>query len=551
MSEYVSRRPPRVRQAEALAKMRGQRVFALRMAQRVGKSKVLIDDFGYLYSIGEAQDILIVAPGGAYRTWPAHVQAEFPDDLLKVTRVLLWESSRAKLKPFIQRLEDFLEYREGPRVLVMNIEALSSVQGARTLAMQFLKQRASVCAIDESVVIKNADSACGKFVAENFAPLSKYRRILTGLIAPRSPLDIWNQFRFLNIRILGHATFATFKARYAVVKKICMLPDAQLRGMLRSAIDLGSATTPAVLQWRMLAVDPTLGKMPPSEMRRYLESVCDWLPRDKVIDALGRFNKRLQTIEVIQGYQNEAELAPKIEPYSYRCKLEDCYDLPPSDYSIREVSWHPEQKRVYDSLRKTAIAELESLDHVTATHVIVRLLRLHQILCGHVMDENGIIHDVPEKKTSALLSLLEDFDGKAIVWTSYRHSVALIVRELAKVYGAAAVAEFHGGNVKEREDEEKRFKNDARCRFLVATGAGRYGREWSIADLSVYYSCRNDLDFRSQSEERVKSVGKTRQVAYVDLVIPGTIDEKFLWAMREKIDMAAVIDNDSWRSWVV
>jgi len=256
---------------------------------------------------------------------------------------------------------------------------------------------------------------------------------------------------------------------------------------------------------------------------------------------------------VVEGFENLEELRNKIAPHSYACSLEDCYDMPRSDYSFRDVPWHPEQRRVYEELRANATAELASMDHVTATHVIVRMLRLHQVLCGHVVDdEERRVHDVPERRTAELLSLLADYDGKAIVWCSYQHSVRRVAAALAGEYGPESVAAFWGGNAKTREAEEAGFKSDPRRRFMVATpDAGGRGRDWSVADLCVFYSSRNNLDHRAQAEDRPKADGKTRAIAYVDLRVPGTVEDRIIRCLREKIDMFAAIDGADFREWLV
>jgi hypothetical protein len=40
-------------------------------------------------------------------------------------------------------------------------------------------------------------------------------------------------------------------------------------------------------------------------------------------------------------------------------------------------------------------------------------------------------------------------------------------------------------------------------------------------------------------------------VAYVDLVVPGTVDEVMIEALRAKINMAAAIIGDEWREWLI
>lgn len=526
-----------------------------------GKSKVLVDDFGRMVAAGVALDLLLIAPGGCYRTWPDAIHADLPDDMMAQTEIFLWESRRAGTRTHLRAVESLMAHR-GPRVLVVNAEALSIVQAARALCERFLRDRPgrNVCAVDESVVIKNGGSKLGAFVAEVLGPLSAARRILTGLIAPRSPLDLWNQFRFLDPRILGHPLFSTFQARYADVRRASMEPIEKLRWTLRQRMNLGGSPTRGQLRLVAAALDPELNtlSMPDAAIREWLEAAADGMPRDRVIESIERLGGRVQTVPIIEGYRNVDELYAKIAPHSYRCRLEDCYDMPPSDYSIRDAAWHPEQKRIYDELRRVATAELEDIEsgrmgRVTANHVVVRMMRMHQVLCGHVVDEgDGRTIDVPERRTAALLELLADYDGKAVVWCAYDHNVRRVAAALAREYGEAAVARFWGGNVGDREGESTQFREEPGRRFMVATpNAGRFGRDWAYADLSIYYSCKNDLDHRAQSEDRVKAVDKDRPVAYVDVKIPGTVEDKILACLRRKIDMAAVIDGDKWREWVV
>jgi hypothetical protein len=87
---------------------------------------------------------------------------------------------------------------------------------------------------------------------------------------------------------------------------------------------------------------------------------------------------------------------------------------------------------------------------------------------------------------------------------------------------------------------------------MVATAAaGGRGRTWSVADLTVYHSNTHNLEHRSQSEERVKGIGKESRALYVDLVSPGTVDEKILMSLKNKINLASILTGDEWRKWVV
>jgi hypothetical protein len=255
---------------------------------------------------------------------------------------------------------------------------------------------------------------------------------------------------------------------------------------------------------------------------------------------------------MVKGFKNLPELYEKIEPHSYRVRLEDIADLPVT-WQVRHVEMSDSQKNAYESMRKNAYAELEEGGLITAQLVIVQMLRLHQILMGYTKDSDGILRELSEKRTQTLLDLLEEYDeGKAIIWCSYDYSVRRVAPALAKRYGANAVAQFWGGNSRTREEDDKRFRLDPACRWMVATaGSGGRGRKWDVANLVVYYSSTNNLEHRDQSQERAKDMSKKDCTAYVDLIVPGTVEEVIIKALRKKIDLAAMITGDDYRRWLI
>jgi hypothetical protein len=475
------RRPLWDHQRECLDKMAGKEAFAVLMAMRLGKTATILVDYARLEAAGEVENLFVLAPGGAYRTWEEAASDDLPLSLYERLTTHIWQSGGGATKE--RSRKGFLEAVGGPRMLVMNIEALSTVEDARTLATAFLGQGPGMLVVDESTVLRDPSSKRTKFVVDKLAPLAPYRRILSGLPSPNSPFNLFAQFCFLDWRILGHDSFFTFKAYYARMARV-RLPNGH-------------------------------------------------------------------TFWEVKNYRNLEDLQRKIEPHSYRKRLEDVYDMPPKLYSYRHVELTKEQVRIYDELLAFATAKLTATEHVTATIVIVQLIRLHQVLCGYSVDELGKVHPIPENRTSALLELLREFEGKAIVWVSYDYNIRAVADAIRGEYGPGSVARFWGGNRETREEEERRYKTDPECRFMVATpAAGGRGRTWTAADLVVYFSNSYDLEHRSQSEERPQGVGKTRSVAYVDLVAKGTVDERIIKALREKIVLASAITGDNWKEWL-
>ena len=221
-------------------------------------------------------------------------------------------------------------------------------------------------------------------------------------------------------------------------------------------------------------------------------------------------------------------------------------------YQRREVELTEQQKQLYNDLILFSTAELSAAAHVTTNMVITKLLRLHQIVCGHVVDEEGKEHDVNSNRISEMMDLIADHSGKAIIWSNYRREVDKIVAALEKEYGEGSVAQFHGGNPKTRLKDETRFLTDAACRFMVSTqSSGGRGNTWVNASLVVYFSNSYDLEMRMQSEDRCHRDGLQHSVTYVDLVAARTVDEKILKALRKKLNMTTLISGENFREWII
>lgn len=207
---------------------------------------------------------------------------------------------------------------------------------------------------------------------------------------------------------------------------------------------------------------------------------------------------------------------------------------------------------MYRELKEFATSAIDQGGHVTATIVVAQIIRLHQLLCGFVVDEEGNIHDVPESRTKELVRILTDHSGKAIIWTAYDHCIHRLTEALTKEFGEGSVARFWGGNRSTRAQEERRWKTDPECRWMIATpGAGGMGNTWTQANLVIYHSSTNNLEHRQQSEDRAHRDGQTQAVTYIDMISRGTVDEKIVRGLRKKIDIATLITGENYREWLI
>ena len=258
-----------------------------------------------------------------------------------------------------------------------------------------------------------------------------------------------------------------------------------------------------------------------------------------------------RSIQVVDKFQNLGELSDTVKQFSYRVLKEDCLDLPPKVFIKRHITLTPDQKKVYESMKKSAMAVLNGKVTTTMT-VLTQLMRLHQITCGYVTADDGSTQQVESNRLNELMSILEDTDGKVIIWANYQLSVGEIIQKIIKVYGKDSYVHYYGLTPQEdRQDFIRKFQNDPKCRFIVGTPqTGGYGITLTEANTVIYYSNGYDLEKRLQSEDRAHRIGQKKTVTYIDLICEDTIDEKIVKALRDKINIASEVMGEELKAWI-
>jgi SNF2 family DNA or RNA helicase len=181
-------------------------------------------------------------------------------------------------------------------------------------------------------------------------------------------------------------------------------------------------------------------------------------------------------------------------------------------------------------------------------------MRLHQIVCGHVKLDDGRVVELPNNRIKELMSIVEECDGKMIIWATYRHDIEAISKALKTEYGMNSVGTYYGDtDTEERQRVLAEFqKPDSELRFFVGNPVtGGYGLTLTQASVVVYYSNSFDLEKRLQSEDRAHRIGQTRNVTYIDLIAVNTVDEKIVKALRNKIDIATQVLGEDIKKWLV
>jgi SNF2 family DNA or RNA helicase len=257
-------------------------------------------------------------------------------------------------------------------------------------------------------------------------------------------------------------------------------------------------------------------------------------------------------VQLIASYQRLDELSDNIKKFSYRVLKEDCLDLPDKIYTKREVELTEEQSKAYATMKSAALALLKG-KMATAPHVLTQMMRLHQITCGHLKNDDGTITKLKNNRMKELLGLLEEVEGKVIIWANYIYDIENIVENISEVYGNDSIVQYYGAiGTEDRATAIKKFQDpDSKVRFFVGNPqTAGYGITLTAASNVVYYSNGYDLEKRLQSEDRAHRIGQKKSVTYVDLIAPKTVDEKIVKALRKKMSIANTIMDEDWREWI-
>ena len=257
-------------------------------------------------------------------------------------------------------------------------------------------------------------------------------------------------------------------------------------------------------------------------------------------------------VQIVTSYRRLDELAETLKKFSYRILKEECLDLPPKVYMRREIDLSDEQKKAYATMKSAALAHLNG-KIATAPHVLTQLMRLHQITCGHFTADDGTIQEFKNNRMSELLNLLDEIEGKVIIWANYVYDIKQIVNTISDEYGEDSIVEYYGAiESKKRQTNIEKFQDPkSKVRFFVGNPqTGGYGITLTAASNVIYYSNGYDLEKRLQSEDRAHRIGQEKSVTYIDLIARDTVDEKIVKALRKKINIASAVMGEELKEWI-
>ena len=253
----------------------------------------------------------------------------------------------------------------------------------------------------------------------------------------------------------------------------------------------------------------------------------------------------------IVKFRNLKELGEKVSPHSYRILKKDCLDLPDKVYTKRFVDLTDEQQEAYVQMKANALTVLKG-ESTTALNVLTQIIRLHQITCGHMKADSGETLDLKNNRLDELMQILGETSGKVIIWANYIHDIQAIEKAISAEYGTSSCCTYYGATpTEERQKCINAFQGKTSIRFFIGnTQTGGYGITLTAASTVVYYSNNYDLEKRIQSEDRAHRIGQKNKVLYIDIMAKGTVDQKIIQSLRNKVNIAKEINGEELSTWI-
>jgi SNF2 family DNA or RNA helicase len=249
----------------------------------------------------------------------------------------------------------------------------------------------------------------------------------------------------------------------------------------------------------------------------------------KYVDSTIEFGGGGRRYQKILGPKNTEELRRQIRPFFVRRRKVDVLkDLPDKYYTTINVDLDPQQRRVYNMMKKDMIAWIgEQEDEVLPAPVVVaQLTRLQQFSCAYaeLNPEDGRVRlREPSSKIDALMEVLDGSTDQVVVFSRFKQLIRLVERRLVKA-GISHVVLTGDTPQEERGSVVLQFqRGDARV-FAGSIAAGGVGITLHAASTVVFLDRDWSPALNSQAEDRLHRIGQKSAVQVIDIMAKNTVD---------------------------
>lgn len=449
---------------------RKRRHFAYLAEMGTGKSRATVDVLSYWMQTERIDGALILCPKAVLFNWERELAMWSPLAPERRRTVVLTGTSAQKKAAL-----SVAEMSAG--FVITNYETLLNLH-PELKALLVRRKFAVVC--DESTRIKSHKGEASK-QAYQLGMVAEARVILTGSPIANGPLDAWAQFRFLHPDILGHQSFTSFKAEFAVTTKRQNIP------------------VPIVVGYRNL---DRLNKLIEPHAFRILKEDCLDLPA-----------KVYRTVELQMG--------PKQAELYKRMKEEAVIEIEGRMMAAPIVLTRLMRLQ---QITSGFVPQLDDYGNELATYAIEDAVKMDACL--------------------DLIRTAIESGQKVCVWCRFLWEIHAIEAAMAEEK-IEAVCYYGDVSAENRQVAVDAIQTGSAKVFIGQIATAGIGITLTAISTCIYYSNSFSLEHRLQSEDRHHRIGQKRSVEYIDLVCLKTVDKHVLAALREKKNVADIVTGDA------
>lgn len=196
-----------------------------------------------------------------------------------------------------------------------------------------------------------------------------------------------------------------------------------------------------------------------------------------------------------------------------RFKKADCLDLPPVTIQDRQCDLTKEQRKAFDQLKTTMVAEAAK-EQVTAVNAADKIGKLRQILCGSIKVDDEYLELDYKPRLQVLLESIGEASAKVLVVAPFKGIVRLLEDEISKHYSVGMLNGDVSPGARNRIINDFKSGPDPHV-LLCHPKVMAHGLNLTEADTLIFYAPIYSNDEFQQVTERFNRAGQTRKMTIV------------------------------------
>ena len=225
-----------------------------------------------------------------------------------------------------------------------------------------------------------------------------------------------------------------------------------------------------------------------------------------------------------QTQEDKERLFSRLSEGSVFLKKEECIDLPPKIFQIREYTMCKEQEEYYMDMVNNI---RDNINQWSKFEFTAKLMKLREILSGFVINKDNTISEFKSSKTEVLKQAIEEIGDKPIiVWCQFQYEI----ETLAKEFDGVALT----SKTKDRNQIIRDFKDGKIHLLFTHPKLLGKGLTFTNCTYNIYYSVSFSYEEFAQSQDRIHRIGQDNRCTYIILQARNTIDETIYKCLRRK-----------------